>query len=192
MADSYQQEAARAAVASHVTFDTERIQSTLQNLYQDASRAGQESAAHHLGNWHPGDIQSAQQTAGLGLQNLLDRSGITIAGLTESAIERMGDILANGLNEGLSTHQIAQNMRDVVADPIRAEVISRTETARAQGVSALQAYADAGTEEWDWHSNAGACTACIENEENSPYPIDGGPGFPEHPNCRCQPLPHIV
>ena len=125
------------------------------------------------------------------LRTVLTGEGITVQGLTDSAIDRLGDILAKGLEEGLSTSEIAEQMLAVISDPKRAETIARTETARAMGKATLDYLQWHGVMEWDWLTDGDPCAYCIECETNSPYPIGGGPAFPGHPNCRCQPVPHL-
>lgn len=185
---------ALSAIESNITFDKEGIKNTLQDIYQDAATAGigignlQLSA---IASWKPGNPSAADLVANGALREILTSLDITVKGLTDSAIDRMGNILAEGLNQGLSPLQIAKNMSEIIADPKRALVIARTETARAMGTSALLALKNAGNAQWVWHDNAGACATCVFNADNSPYPIDEGPVFPAHPNCRCQPLPYV-
>lgn len=199
---------ASAAVAGNVSFNTEALQQVLQDLYGDAGLAGAGTAAQALGTtegsdfaaviadinwntWKPGDLESARLVANGGLREVLDAANVTIKDMTDSAIDRLGTTLANGLNEGLGPQAIADQMGDVVVDPARAMVIARTETGRAQVASSLDSYKANDTEEVDWHSNDGACPACVALDAGSPYPIDDVPAFPHHPNDRCQVLPHI-
>lgn len=192
-------EIATDALMAHLRFASDDVRRVLTDLYQDAGVIGSGVAAQSLGiavttdlkNWSPGNLAAAQTAATPGLQAILANLGITLRGLTDSAIERMSNVLANGLNEGLPSREIAQAMAAIISDPQRAAVIARTEAARAMGAASLATMAKNGTAQWVWHDNAGACAACVDNADNGPYPIGEGPTFPEHPNCRCTPLPYV-
>jgi hypothetical protein len=137
--------------------------------------------------WNPGS--PASLVANGGLKNLLDEADTTIRGLTDSMLNRLGNILASGLQEGLSPKAIAKNMMELGFTEARANVVSRTESARAMTMASMASYRATGITEIQWHSNDGACVPCVNNDTNSPYPIEGVPPYPAHPNERCQLIP---
>lgn len=70
----------------------------------------------------------------------------------------------------------------------RAEMIARTEQARAANTGTLQAYCDYGVTEVEIITAGDkiVCDYCLELEENNPYSIyDAMKFLPAHPNCRC-------
>jgi len=77
----------------------------------------------------------------------------------------------------------------------RAEVISRTEVARAMNAGAIQAYRDHGvTHKHLLVAPDDICDICKTAKREGVIPLDsifpsGGLGGPFHPNCRCVPAP---
>ena len=201
---SIEQEIAKSAVRGNVGFNIPGIKNIITDLYADGSMVGMNMGARlsdlpsppksYWDAWKPGDPNPANLVANGGLRRLLDELDITIAGLTDSAMDRMGNVLAEGLRQGLPPKQIAADMSDIIADKQRALTIARTESARAQSMASLNQMNAAGTAAWIWHANAGACPLCLGYEADSlaePFPIGGGPAFPGHPNCRCTPMPFV-
>jgi len=185
---------AHDALVANVKFQNLRLQQVMQDLYNDAGLLGSGIASESLGikvpysikDWTPGSLPAAQFVTGNGgLKNILDQLGITLKGIEDSAIDRMSTVLADGLNQGLSPSQIAKGLNAIIMDEKRAELIARTESSRAQMHASMWTYRQNGTTEISWHANAGACSTCIDNDANSPYPIDNVPAFPAHPNERC-------
>jgi 8-oxo-dGTP pyrophosphatase MutT (NUDIX family) len=80
----------------------------------------------------------------------------------------------------------------------RAEVIARTEVARAMNAAAIQAYRDFGvTHKHLLIAPDDRCDICKDAEDEGVIPLDaifpsGGLGGPFHPNCRCVPAPDGV
>lgn len=196
--------AAEAAVAANVTFSTERLARVIEALYGDAGLAGAGVAARQIAGpvegdfadvvptmnwdtWKAGDPETAGLVRGGGLKELLDHANITVQNMTDSAMVRMGNVLAEGIEAGDSNATIARNMRDIIADPKRAMVIARTEVARAMGTSTLDSFEANSIDQWTWNPTDGACPICLANEANGPYDVGSGPTFPAHPSCRCDP-----
>jgi len=76
----------------------------------------------------------------------------------------------------------------------RAEMIARTEYARAVNTGTLQAYANYGVDKVDINTSHDSlvCDLCLMLEEGNPYPLREAMGFlPAHPNCRCNFSAHI-
>ena len=73
----------------------------------------------------------------------------------------------------------------------RAEMIARTETARAVSEGTLEAYKVGGVDKIQFEASADACIVCIGYDGHI-YPRATGEGLiPVHPNCRCNWLPVI-
>lgn len=86
-----------------------------------------------------------------------------------------------------------QHSRTLSTDT-RAELIARTEHARAVNAGTLQAYANYGVEKVDVITTGGVdvCDECQSLEDNGPYDISEASGLlPAHPNCECSFGAHI-
>lgn len=67
----------------------------------------------------------------------------------------------------------------------RAEMIARTETARAQSEGTLQGYKQLGYKKVEWSANADACSRCMALAGHR-FPLQEASGMlPLHPSCRC-------
>ena len=197
---------ARAAVEANVSIDADRTGAVFAQMYADAYGGGVKAARAALGvdarapswlsgdmlttvsrdweAWTPGWSDAALQDAGGGLATLLDARGITIQGITSSAMDRIGTALADGIAAGDAPATIAQAMSDVIADPQRAFTIADTECARSFTAASIDTYTENGVAEVDLLT-FDPCEECEEIEDSNPYPIDDAPDVPIHPNCRC-------
>ena len=172
----------------------------------DAARAAGATVAHSLqgvssapsedywSKWVPGHGAAASQAADGAMRDLLDQAGQTIAGISDTGIDRIGNMIAEGLSKGDSYETTAKAIREVVSDPERAEVIANTEYARAMTVASEQTNQENGIEEEDWMAEDDACPECRENADASP--IKAGEDWPNgpvpvHPRCRCAQAPHV-
>lgn len=76
----------------------------------------------------------------------------------------------------------------------RAEMIARTEEARAHNTGTLQAYANYGIDKYEIVTSHDSlvCNYCLDLEDGNPYSIAGNMKLlPAHPNCRCYVVAHI-
>ena len=190
---------------------TDALRRLLAELYGDAGLQGAHEAAHAAGGqvvaslqgvttqlpdsywdaWQPGWGDAAAKVAGGGLKQLLDAADITIKGMTDSAIERVGNALAEALAAGDSYQDAAKAVREIVASKARSELIANTETCRAMTQAALDTYHENGIEQVSWQAEATACPACEANAGGGPYALDDAPTVPQHPGCRCNLLPIV-
>lgn len=73
----------------------------------------------------------------------------------------------------------------------RAEMIARTETARAVSEGTLRGYKEADVKKIRFESAADACIVCLGYDGNI-YSLSSGSGLiPVHPNCRCVWVPIV-
>jgi SPP1 gp7 family putative phage head morphogenesis protein len=185
---------------------TQTLQKVLGNLWAEGfavgREAGREQADSAYGStfwsaWRPGDPDAARLAAGDGLQRLLDSYGIaTIKSIAETRISALADVLAAGFGRGDSADQIADQIRPVLDDPARAQMIADTELARATSQASVQAYREAHQEgvRWSPTPDARLCKLCAGNRDQGVIPIgqafqSGVTAPPAHPNCRCAVLP---
>ena len=115
------------------------------------------------------------------------------------------DMIAEGIQDGLSIPQIRNNIIDDFSDysKMQAERITRTEVLRASNQAALDAWKESGVVEGkQWLTAPGADEECSVYEGEIVYDLggsfyssenefaDGDP--PIHPNCRCVVLPVLA
>lgn len=130
-------------------------------------------------------------------------------GLTESIREVIFNAVASG--EGYQTTM--RNLRELPLQPYsysytrdgrlievtvsartRAEMIARTETARAKNTGTLQAYANYGVEmvEIITAGDSLVCDDCMDAEDQNPHTLQEAQSLlPMHPNCRCTYAPVV-
>lgn len=145
--------------------------------------------------WKPGNRAAAQLVKPpRGLSNLLDRRGITIQGLNQTSIDRIGTALARILERGETPREA--DIDDIIDDPTRALTITQTEMSRAVTTASRELYENSGVELVEWLV-ADPCDLCQENADVSPIRIDdtfpsGDTEPPAHPNCVCDIAPYVV
>ena len=133
------------------------------------------------------------------LSDLLDKAGATINGLNRTTMNRLGTILGDGLERGLSGKSIADAIESLLDDPARALTIANTEMARAMSTASMDTYNGFGVEMVEWlHADFCTCELCTEAEAMGPQPVgfdwsmgDGITEPPMHPNCICAIAPVI-
>lgn len=141
--------------------------------------------------WTPGWDAAAGQASNGGLADLLSKAEVTIQGMSDTQVDRIGTAVSAGLTNGDNWQTVATSINGVVNDPGRAATIAVTETSRAASAATMQSYSAGGIGQWNWLTAAGACDVCVDNEAGNPYDMGDGPDFPEHPNCRCTSTPVI-
>lgn len=140
--------------------------------------------------WTPGTPDAGEYLRRGGYGRILDATGITVKGVTDATMRRIGELVADGLDRGDSIDSIARAVRGYVDDPKRALRIAHDATTRALTRAALDGYTEAGISGFDWIASAGACTVCREREASNPHPLNE-PGPPAHPHCRCAAAPAV-
>ena len=106
------------------------------------------------------------------------------------------EVILNAVAQGEGYQTTMRNLMELPLTPInnnisvrtRAEMIARTEYARAVNTGTLQAYANYGVEKVIINTSHDklVCNYCIELEEGNPYSLhEAMKLLPAHPNCRC-------
>jgi len=135
-------------------------------------------------SWVPGDAEAALKAADGGLRAMLDASNVTLQNISDSTTDRIGNLIGQGLANGDSNGTIAKAINDLIDDPVRADLIATTETARAMNESQADQYKTLGFSQFDWIAYDGACEICQDAEDSNPHDwSDERP--PGHPRCRC-------
>jgi SPP1 gp7 family putative phage head morphogenesis protein len=115
--------------------------------------------------------------------------------ITESTRDMIQDVTAQALDEGWSNDELASALQDNYAlSDVRAEMIARTETARADAAGQVTGWKAAGVAQKEWLAAPDCCDECQEMDGDI-APIDGtfpgGADVPLHPQCRCTCLPVV-
>lgn len=147
-------------------------------------------------SWQPGNPAAARRLAGPGLTELLDGDGVTIHGLTETEIDRLGDLLAAAAERGDSVDTIAALIDDLLNDPGRAEMIATTELNRAVSAATLDTYGLNGVAGKSWGLGPNPCPECQLNADDGPVALaasfsSGDDAPPAHPRCECDLIPEF-
>lgn len=198
---------ARRAVES-VGIDGSALSDVLAEMYGDSYVAGTHAAMGALpasvdavgptweadvdwSKWAPGNARTAAELAGTdggrGLAKLLDAADVTIQGITDFTVETLARTLAEGVAAGENITDLTARVRHALGDGSRAEMIARTEVARAQTVATKDTYVENGMGGRQWLAASDAEEDCADLDGtivamDDDFP-DGDP--PLHPNCRC-------
>ena len=204
--------AATAALRTGLTIDLSQLQDIFTQMYSstyvtathDAAEAvtaaggdGQvlASLSDVVGDinwsaWAPGDGAGAAQVADGGLASLLNNANIELTSISNDRINELGNALAKGIAAGDSTTTISANLVTVLDNPSRANMVARTEVARAVTAASLETYRSNDVTQVELIT-ADPCPICEEIEDENPWDIDDFPPPPEHVSCRCSTGPVI-
>lgn len=204
--------AAVKALAAKASSSAE-LKQILYSLYGDSFLQGAHDAAEAAGGslttgihgvtgmpddywdkWKPGYGDAAARVADGGMREMLDAADITIKGMTDTSIDRIGNTIAEGLASGDSYEATGKAVREMIADSNRADMIADTEYARANTEASMSTYRELEVEKKQFMAEADACPECQENEDAGDIPLDEefpNGDVPVHPNCRCAIAPVI-
>ena len=134
--------------------------------------------------WTPGDPAAALKVADGGLRGMLDQINVVLDGITQTTVDRIGNIIGQGLDAGSSVDSMSRSINTYLNDPARSDLIATTEANRAQTTAQSDTLQSVGFSQFDWISYDGACDDCLEQEDNNPHDF-GDDEPPGHPACRC-------
>lgn len=211
----------RAWAKIHVRTDNKELREALRSMYAEAYVFGQDIALNSIGkakvNKAPATLQELRRAVRIvnwatwragnrpaalllrpprGLADLLDRSNVTIQGVNNTTLDRIGTLLSRALAKGATPKSVQDDIEDLLGDSERALNIAQTEMSRATAVASRELYQDSGVELVEWLV-ADPCDLCQENADVSPIRIDetfpsGDTEPPAHPNCVCDIAPYVV
>ena len=211
----------RAWAKIHVRTDNKTLREALRDMYAEAYVFGEDIALNSIAkarvNKAPATLQQLRRAVRItnwstwragnrpaalllrpprGLADLLDRSNVTIQGINNTTLDRIGTLLSRALAKGLTPKSVQDDIEDLLGDSERAINIAQTEMSRATAVASRELYQDSGVELVEWLV-AEPCDICQENADVSPIRIDetfpsGDTEPPAHPNCVCDIAPYVV
>ena len=143
--------------------------------------------------WTPGNEGAAALLSKPGgLKDLLGDIDIQARGIEDYSHDLLGTALADGIAQGKTPVQIANDIRDSLSSPERALTIAITEGQRAKISANLDSYQANGVEQIEWTTN----DPCDDCKENDGKVVNMGDDFPSgdseppvHPNCQCDVIP---
>jgi hypothetical protein len=198
---------------------TEKLYNALGRIYADAYILGEDVTNYELARavgiqkalpsrkklqraltinwnkWKPGNRAAAALVDPPdGLKRLLQSRRIVIQGLTNTTLNQIGTALAEGLKQGSTPKEVADDISYILGNDDRAVTIAQTEMSRAVVQASKDLYAESGVEKIEYLV-ADPCDECQENYDASPIDIgdqwpNGDP--PVHPNCMCDIAPYVV
>ena len=216
------QQAAIDAIRANVRIARTELNNVLRQMVADSAVSGSHVAATQIGiggqmirglgdeatsidwgAWSPGWAQAADLAAMDGISKLLDASQITINGMNDTDLNRLGNIIADGLANGTPSRDIASTIADQMdnVDNIdsRAYLIATTEVSRAMNAATLDTYDQNEIEQWEWLAQNGedgdpddrVCEECLDRDGET-YDVGGDDSIPPaHPRCRCAMMPAL-
>lgn len=145
------------------------------------------SRYRNIGPW-PGEIRKTAQDWAK------EHAGDLVDGLSTTDANRVGTIVARGIDKGQTPEQVADEIMAYVEDDQmteeRALAIATTETNNALSFGAFESHKAAGATTKDWFDRENACEICQANDAAGVIKIDAE--FPSghthptaHPWCRC-------
>jgi hypothetical protein len=201
-ADQDPKKVAAKAVKKNIKIKSDSLSKQLDGVHNDGALVGAEVAAAQLGtvavtdtgvaslikdfdwsNWKPGNPVAAERVAGKQFKKVLKDRQITLEGINDTSLTRIGNALADALSTGASYAEAAFAINEIINDPERAMIIAQTESNFAFNATTIDTYTDSGIEEYDWKAYD-PCILCQEQEDSSPHQI-GDEIPPLHPNCMC-------
>lgn len=137
------------------------------------------------------EFDVAQESA----SNWIRENGLDSAKKINDTIKgEMRVILSNGVDEGLSVSEMADQIEELTGTPInRAERIARTEVLKGYQEGSLEGARQSGVvvgKSWLTAQDDRVDDSCLENEADGVIPLNssfssGIDAPPDHPNCRC-------
>ncbi|QAY16116.1 portal and MuF-like fusion protein [Arthrobacter phage Sonali] len=174
-----------------------KLDKVLNDLWVDAYHSGAAAARVQLGidpdallGWSPGTMAAGPMPTSLSWTQALVQANIDIARVTRTTLNKLQDLITEGLEEGVAVDKLARRLNEFLRDPKRAEMIAHTEMARMATLGAEASYRQGGITQWDLVISSGACPKCVEIEAANPHFIGDTTKMPPvHPRCRCAMAP---
>ena len=149
-----------------------------------------------LGYDEIGGVLAYTQADRMALYNLTTYNFDLVTNVNTELREGIREVIFNAVAAGDGYQTTMRNLMDLPLTPInnnisvrtRAEMIARTEHARAVNTGTLQAYANYGINEVDVITvgDSLVCDDCQDAEANNPHTLQEAQSLlPMHPNCRC-------
>ena len=149
-----------------------------------------------LGYEDIGGVLAYTQADRIALYTLTDYNFNLVTNLNTELRDGIREVIFNAVAAGDGYQTTMRNLMELPLTPInnnisvrtRAEMIARTEHARAVNTGTLQAYVNYGVSQVEiiTAQDGLVCDDCLDIEANNPWSINEAQDLlPMHPNCRC-------
>lgn len=156
-----------------------------------------------LGYEDIGGILAYTQADRIALYNLTQYNFGLVTNLNSELRDGIREVIFNAVAAGDGYQTTMRNLMELPLTPInnnisvrtRAEMIARTEHARAVNTGTLQAYVNYGVKQVEIVTSKDGlvCDDCLEIEDNNPHDVfEAQSLLPMHPNCRCAFAPVVT
>ena len=185
-----------------IQHSTDNVEQFINDFYETGAKIGYNDIKRRL-NYTPADEQT--------LYHLTQYNFELVKNLNTELSYGIRRTIFEGAMEGKNPRQLIPAIEELPLKPLtvplpdgkfrlistrtRAEMIARTEYARAQCTGKLQAYANYGVEKVDVLTCGDelVCDICNYYEHHSPWELrQAAMLLPTHPNCRCTYIAHIL
>ena len=183
--------------AAQNAWQNKYVLSSYQRGIAMSARAMKAASIRVEDSWVEGAMMRPIHADRIGL--IYTRAYSDLRGITDAMDKQISRSLANGIAQGWSMYDIAEELADRV-DKIgitRARVLARTEVISAHADATLNTYEEAGVvgvsvlSEFATAQDNRVCPQC-EELEGKEYTMQEARGvIPVHPNCRCAWLPVV-
>lgn len=155
-----------------------------------------------LGYSDIGGVLAYTQADRIALYNLTTYNFDLVTNMNTELREGIREVIFNAVASGDGYQTTMRKLMELPLTPInnnisvrtRAEMIARTEHARAVNTGTLQAYVNYGVTEVEiiTAGDSLVCDDCEDAEDNNPWSIQEAQSLlPMHPNCRCAYAPVV-
>ena len=171
--------ALQGTVSKSAPEDPEKVSKILGSVYKDGAKAakGQLGVSVGLGRVN----KQAQDWAE-------EHAAELIQGIDETTRDGVKRLVAKSLENGWSPQELSDALRDdYLFSDVRAEMIARTEVAKADVEGNISLYREAGVTGKSWVSDGEGCEECLANVADGVIPFDatfssGDDAPPSHSN----------
>lgn len=123
---------------------------------------------------------------------LRDESGKRISQIKNTTRKQVQECLSEGFANNKGWEQLCVELQSIIASPVRAELIARTELSWAYVEQSIRIYQDAGVQRVQWIATDDfRCCDFCRSMNGMIFPINQRPDMPAHPRCRCCYVPVI-
>ena len=193
----------RDQIDSLIEYNAQDSEEFIENFYKAGAALGYENIRQLLA------YTIADKEA---LYHLKEYNFDLIRSLNEGLREGIREVMFTGVAGGEGYNVSMRRLRELPLQPLtyeyvrngkkikvtmspraRAEMIARTEAARAHTTGTLQAYSNYGINDVDLITvcDRVVCNMCLDLEASNPHPINSPELPPVHPNCRCTVAAHL-
>lgn len=182
----------RQHLSEIIEYNASDSEEFIQNFYKTGAALGYESIGAVLA-YTPADKEA--------LYFLTKYNFDLVTDLNTELTNGIREVIFNAVASGEGYQTTMRNLMELPLEPIngislrtRAEMIARTETARAKNTGTLQAYANYNVDlvEIITCQDGLVCDDCMDAESQNPHTLREAQSLlPMHPNCRCTYGPYI-